>query len=328
MSAPRVALIGARRARQGLGPFVARELRRAGAEVPCFLTTRAESGALAARDLREQAGVEARGYVDLDELIARETPDALAILSPAETHARILQSAAHAGLHVLCEKPFIWREPGPMRRCREILAAFERADRLVWENCQWPYALPAFEALHPGSLDQRPRHFEMELQPVSRGLQSIADAIPHPLSVLQALAPGCSAIRDPWFLEAPADAQAMSLGFLYEVGDHRVEVEIRLSRGMTTPRRSALSVDGRRAERVVSGRDYRLSLVDSERSVPLVDPLTLLVSDFVQALRDFSAGVGKSRSREIAQRMQLLTEVAAAYTREGKAQGDRLDAAR
>ena len=59
MSAPRVAVIGARRARQGLGPFVARELRAAGAEVPCFLTTRPETGAQAARDLREQAGVEA-----------------------------------------------------------------------------------------------------------------------------------------------------------------------------------------------------------------------------------------------------------------------------
>lgn len=325
MNAPRVAVIGARRVRQGLGPFVARELRAAGAEVPCFLTTHPESATQAARSLRELAGVDARGYVDLDELIAREAPEALAILSPAETHAGILQSAARAGLHVLCEKPFVWGEPGLMTRCLELLAAFERADRLVWENCQWPYALPAFEALHPGSLGQPPRHFEMELQSASRGLQSLADAVPHPLSLLQTLAPGASKIRDPWFSTRPAEAEAMTLGFHYEVGDHRVEVKIKLSRGATTPRRSALSVDGHRADRMVSGPDYQLSLVDSERSVPLEDPLTLLVSEFVKALRDASAGSGKSRAREIAQRMQLLTDIATAYTREVEAPDARLD---
>ena len=99
MSAPRVALIGARRARQGLGPFVARDLHAAGAQVSGFLTTRPESSAQAALSRRAQAGVEARGYLDLEELIDHERPDALAILSPAQTHAGILRSAARAGLH-------------------------------------------------------------------------------------------------------------------------------------------------------------------------------------------------------------------------------------
>ena len=328
MSAPRVALIGARRARQGLGPFVARDLHAAGAEISGFLTTRPESSAQAALSRRAQAGVEARGYLDLKELIAHERPDALAILSPAQTHAGILRSAARAGLHVLCEKPFIWGASEAMTQCREILGAFERAERLVWENCQWPYALPAFEALHPGSLDQPPRSFQMELQPASRGLQSLADAVPHPLSLLQALAPGASKIRDPWFSTPRAEGETLTVGFHYEVGDHRVEVKIKLSRGVTTPRQSALSIDGQRAERVVSGPDYRLSLKDSERSVPLEDPLTLLVGGFVEALRDPSAGSGKSRAREIAQRMQLLTDVADAYRREVEAPEERLDFAR
>ena len=43
MRPPRVGIIGARRRRQGLGPFVARDLRAAGAEIPCFLATRAET---------------------------------------------------------------------------------------------------------------------------------------------------------------------------------------------------------------------------------------------------------------------------------------------
>ena len=296
--------------------------------MPCFLTTRPETGAQAARDLREQAGVEARGYVDLEELIRHERPDALAILSPAETHARVLERAAEAGLHVLCEKPFIWREPEAMARCDEILAAFERAERLVWENCQWPYTLPAFEALHPGSLDEPPRRFEMELQPSRSGLQALADAIPHPLSLLQTLAPGASTLCDPWFSTGRNQEETLTVGFRYEVGDHCTEVEIRLSPGASLPRRSALSIDGRRADRVVSGSDYRLSFTDSERSVPLTDPLKLLVGGFVRALRETTPGSGESRAREISQRMQLLTDVTAAYTRYAKARGDGRDTAR
>ncbi|MFP8876977.1 MAG: Gfo/Idh/MocA family oxidoreductase [Myxococcota bacterium] len=316
MSAPRVAVIGARRVRQGLGPFVARDLRAAGAEVPCFLTTRPESVEEAARGLREVAGVDARGYVDLDELIAREAPDALAILSPAETHAGILEQAAAAGLHVLCEKPFIWGETRAATHCREILAAFEAARRLVWENCQWPYALPAFEALHPGGLDGPPRRFEMELQPASRGLQSLADALPHPLSLLQVLSPGEPKIRDVWFSTLSEHAESMSLGFVYEAGGRDMEVEIKLSSSETALRRAAFCIDGRRAERLVSGADYRLSLATADRSVPLADPLTQLVADFVETLRGTCDEARNPRAREIAQRMQLLMDVVSAYSRE------------
>ncbi len=49
MSGPRVGLIGARRKRQGLGPFVARDLRAAGVEVACLLGTSPET-ARAARE--------------------------------------------------------------------------------------------------------------------------------------------------------------------------------------------------------------------------------------------------------------------------------------
>ena len=50
--------------------------------------------------------------------------------------------------------------------------------------------MPAFELLHPGSLASPPRRFRMQMEPSSRGLQSIGDSLPHPISVLQALLPG------------------------------------------------------------------------------------------------------------------------------------------
>ena len=96
MSRPRVGLVGARRRRQGLGPFVARDLVRAGACVPCFVTTSAATRDAASGQLAAICGVETRGYSNVDEMLARERLDALAILSPAETHAAYLESAAAA----------------------------------------------------------------------------------------------------------------------------------------------------------------------------------------------------------------------------------------
>ena len=55
---------------------------------------------------------------------------------------------------------------------RRIVAAFESAGLLLFENCQWPYSLSAYEGLFPGSLDRPPKRFWMSLQPASTGLQA------------------------------------------------------------------------------------------------------------------------------------------------------------
>ena len=57
MRKPRVAIVGPRRERQGLGPFVARDLVRAGADIPCFLATSAATRDAARAELRETLGI-------------------------------------------------------------------------------------------------------------------------------------------------------------------------------------------------------------------------------------------------------------------------------
>lgn len=314
MTRPRVGLIGGRRSRQGLGPFVARDLSAAGAEVTSFLVTSEASREAALPALREACGHAPRGYVELAEMLARERLDALAILSPAEHHAAHLEAAARTGAHVLCEKPFVWGVPDPAARTAALVDAIEARGFAVWENCQWPYALPGLEALHPGALDAPPRRFEMELQPASTGLQSLADAMPHPLSLLQTLAPGPDArVEDVCFATRDPQSPSQIVRFRYLGGGCEIEAEVRLEASPRRPRRAAIALDGRRARRVVAPEDYRLFFADANRSVPLVDPLTRLVADFVAALDG-----ARTRGREITQRMQLLADIAGAYAEGGK----------
>jgi predicted dehydrogenase len=303
--------VGAGRTRQGLGPFVARDLRAAGAAVPCFLARSAAGRDAAAQALREHADIDARGYLSLDAMLAAEPLDALAILSPSDTHDAHLAAAAEANLPVLCEKPLVWDVPDLAATAARRIEAFVARGLLLVENCQWPYALEAFEALHPGSLAKPPRRFEMLMQPASRGVQAFGDSLPHPISLLQQLLPGEPSVGGFWF-STREPAQALTLRFEWRTPSARCDVEVTLLETQQAPRRAELALDGRRAQRLVSPQDYRLCFADAERSVPLPDPLTRLVADFVTALR----GGRSTQADPMLQRARVLAEIVAAYSRQ------------
>jgi len=247
-------------------------------------------------------------------MLEREELDAVAILSPAETHAEHLARAADRGLAVLCEKPLLWGEPRLAQRASEIVAAFARRDLLLYENCQWPFALPAFERLYPGSLAAPPRRFCMEMQPASRGLTSLGDCLSHPISVLQALLRGGEPTVDGLRASARPDLDpGLTLQFHYRSGAASCAVEVVLHYSAELPRRAALAIDGRVARRVVTPETYQLSLAASDRIVPMDDPLSTLVADFVARLRKPDEADRISRAQDIEHRMRLLAELVSAY---------------
>jgi hypothetical protein len=304
-----VGIIGARRQRQGLGPFVARDLRAAGAEIPCFLATTEETRDAAARELASSYDIEARGYLDLETMLSAEALDALAILSPPETHRSYLEAACAAGLHALCEKPLIWGGGGLATAAARIARGFDAGGLLLWENCQWPYTLPAYERLYPGSTARPPERFEMYLEPASRGTQMLADSMPHVLSLLQVLRPGpAPTIAEPRF--STPDAERMTVGFLYCAGSAASTVQVSLKYVEAAPHEASFALDGRPVRRLVAPEGYRLSFAAGDRTVALADPLTLLVGDFT---RELQSRRGVSRSREIAERMALLEAIVDAH---------------
>lgn len=313
-SAPRVGIVGGRRVRQGLGPFVARDLVAAGAEVPCFSVTSERSIAPALEQMQRFANVAPLGYADVDRMLDDHALDALAILSPAEAHEEHLRRAARRGLAVLCEKPFVWGTPSLAATAAEIVAAFAERELLLYENCQWPCALPGFERLHPGGLSAPPRRFAMELQPASRGLGALGDSLPHPLSVLQALVPGDAPAVDAFHAQATSGPEPrLTLQFRYRSGGRSCDVTVVLWYSDAAPRHAALEIDGRAAARVVAPETYQLSFRSADRTVPIDDPLTTLVADFVTRLRAPDEADRRARARDIEERMRLLSELAGAY---------------
>jgi hypothetical protein len=262
----RVGILGARRGRQGLGPFVARCLREAGAEVVGFTATSDATVAQACDQLREMGGVNAPGFTDGNALVDATLPDALAILTPPEHHGAGLRLALDAGLHALCEKPFLWTGGGDLDEASRLVAGFADAGLVLRENCQWPYTLPAWRALHDDAPSGPPARFAMRMAPASQGVQMIADALPHPISVLQAIAPAAAPqVLDPHFSAAGPDAEELSLRFGWQAGEHTVECLVDLSRSPNQPREAGYALDGRWGHRLVRTADYAQFLASGAR---------------------------------------------------------------
>ena len=332
MTRVRVGIAGARRVREGLGPFVARELRAAGADVVAFAGTTPESVAAAGRALAEAGAAGARGYVGVGALLAAEPLDALAILSPAQTHAACLEAALAAGVHVLCEKPFVWGDADPAGLAQRLVTDFAAKGRVLRENCQWPYALPAFEALHPGAIaaGRPPRSFAMRLSPSSTGARMLVDVLSHPLSVLQALC-GAKAgrIDGVRFSTRDREADALEVGFTLRAPGGDVDVSVALVGRGAPPREAWLAIDGHVARRTIRPRDYVLGLEADGRRVELPDPLGGLIRDFVAAVRAAVAAAEDPSAAPppaadaIAWRMSGLCEIVRAFEEIAPAGGRR-----
>jgi predicted dehydrogenase len=313
---PRVAIVGIRRARTGLGRYFARHLVRCGAKVPAFIGTRPSTVA-EARELLAADGIQASGFTTLDELIRAEPVDALVIASPHETHAEWLQRALDAGLQVLCEKPLVWGVPDPADRAADLVAEFHARDLLLMEHCQWPLTLPAYDMLHPDARETGIRDFEMWLSPSAPGTAMLLDTLSHPLSLLQALTDSDgSTIATPRFSTRDPDASELDLSFVYRGGRSRVRVRIHLRVVPTQPRPAGFAIDGRRAERLIEMPAYRFSLADGSRTVPLPDPTEAFVRRFVSALRGGMPETEASRERLwITERMWMLEQLVRAFDR-------------
>lgn len=323
MIPPRIGLIGARRVRQGLGPFVARHLVRCGAEVPAFLGTKRESVRQAAAELERVAGVRAAGTTDFAELLDHGL-DALAILTPAETHEAFLQRALEAGLPVLCEKPLIWGGRNLAQRSRSLVEAFGERSLSLTVNCQWPHILPAFSELHPDALGSGPpRSFSMRLSPESTGVQALGDSLPHPLSLLQALhgSLGCR-VADASFHGPRLTPQAEGLAkcppespvllarfrFVSEAGE--TDVEVTLARSDSLPRPAAVTINGARAGRLVRTTDYAQFLASGSRLVSLPDPMGVLIEGFVTHLREDTS---PRPAQRVLERMAMLETLVTSF---------------
>jgi hypothetical protein len=316
VSAPRVAIAGVVRRRQGIGEHLARFVVRHGGEVPAFLGSRPTS-LEEGRAALTRHGIEARGFTDVGELLAACPVDALIIASPASTHLPYLEAARDAGLHVLCEKPVVWDVDDAPAVAERVVGEFAERDLLLWENAQWPFTVDAYRRLHPATADAPLRHFSMRLSPMlGGGLHMLRECMSHPLSLLQTLAPvSADGLQGLSFSTRDPDCERIEVSFRYPGGPSGVAVRVELAAVPEQPRPASYGVNGLVAERRVRLEDYALSFHHGDRSEPVPDPTDALVAAFVGVLRGEPAPDLPLSGPAVSWRARALEEIVTGFER-------------
>jgi predicted dehydrogenase len=315
----RVAVVGARRVRQGTGEFVARDLHRSGADVVAIVGTSPATLDEARRGLAERYGLEARGHLSLAACLEAERIDAVAICSPPEAHRQDLLLAAEARLHVLAEKPLLWsegaeRDPDARPRLEaEVTALCERlasAGRTLQLNAQWPFTLEGFYALHPGLRGVVPSTFSMAQGPTREpGPAMIVDSGSHPISMLLALC-GPGTMQDIRVTTLDRARGRLEVAFDWAHTAGRCATTIELTCCPRPPRPASYALDGRGVDRLIDPVSYAFTFAEIGGSgmVAIPDPLTASVTNFLRAAR---AGTPPDRARLVLGQTQLQALAAA-----------------
>jgi hypothetical protein len=276
----KIALIGGRRKRSGTGPFIGNYFHRAGAEVVAVLGTTDATAREAASNLNKY-GIHAAAYTDFNRMLREARPAAVAIASPAATHLEYMLESVDAGIHVFCEKPFIWDEPDDLTETlTRIFTTAERHKATVAMNAQWPFALPFYEELCGPLRGQTVSSFYMRLSPQCGGIEMIVEAVPHALSLLYCVC-GAGNISN---LTTTVRADEMTIYFEYACAGPGCSAEIRLTSQYKQPRDFSFGFNGNIVTRSLELERYDIYFNYRDRSRKIEDPLDLSIKDFISAV--------------------------------------------
>ncbi len=303
-----ISIIGAGRTRNGIGEYIGKYFHKHGAKVTSVLGTTEKTSLQASLALRKYGG-DVHPYTDFDQMVKTEKPDVAVIASPSPTHYEYLLKCIHSGLHVFCEKPFIWNPPmDPQKRVEEI---FEKADRkkiTLVMNSQWPFSIDAYEALCGKIVIQTSNTFLIRMSPPFPGREMIPESVPHALSLLYCFL-GVGEIRDLGF-ESEGERE-MAIKFSYWFGTQTCDVLIRLIFEKTPPRPFSFGLNDRIVFRSLGLEDYEIYFNDGNKRLKIVDPLELSVKNFIEAVeRKTEPLIGRFH---ILHNMSLLKEIDDGY---------------
>ncbi len=304
----RVAVIGARQVRSGLGEHLASFCHAAGADVSAVFGTSAETARLAAAGLEGRLGVRPRPVWEPEALFEQSAPEALVIACPDAAHEAWLERALAHRCHVLCEKPLLWGGPDPAARAEGLGRAFLAAGLHLRVQAQWPHTLEVWRRLFPGVLDRPPDHFRMGLAPSAPGRGMFRSSLSHPLSLLAHVLPDPTAQIE----EASAilAGEAGRIDFVYRTTAHAVRCTVEVEHTPSPPRHAAYGFDGHMATRIIRALEpYTLALEGGGRRIPLPDPTPLLVRSF---LDDVASGPPQAIDPAVLPGMRHLARLMAA----------------
>jgi hypothetical protein len=300
----KISIIGAGRTRNGIGEYIGKYFHQQGAKVTSVLGTTEKTSLQASSALRKY-GIEAHSYSTFNEMVRGGKPDAVVIASPSSTHYEYLLKSIDSGLHIFCEKPFLWDDHTDTRKRIEDIFEKAQGKRLVIAmNSQWPFSIESYEEICGNIGIQETNHFFMRMSPFSPGKVMIPESIPHPLSILYCRF-GTGEIKYLNF-ESGGDGK-LDIRFTYLFGTRTCDVLVKLVHQKTQPRDFSFGFNGRIVSRSLDMENYGIYFHYGNKKLRIVDPLELSVKNFMEAIEKKTEPL--IGPRHVLHNMLLLKEI-------------------
>jgi hypothetical protein len=305
----KAAIIGAGRNKSGIGQYIGKYFQKNRATVRSVLGT-TEKTARKASSTLTQYGIHATHYTDFKCMMKTEQPDAVVIASPALTHYDYLIKCVTEGVHIFCEKPFVWQDKNDIDINSLLKNIFETAENnnlTIAMNSQWPFSLPYYEQLCGLVHSQKVDTFFIRLSPVVSGKQMILESVPHALSILYMVL-GEGQIGN---LSIQGDKEKIITRFHYIFTAGFCEVVVELVRTILPPRSFSYGFNGKIIHRMLDLDTYNIFFKYSENTLMIKDPLELSVQNFISAVKEeWKPLIGRAH---IMSNMGLLKKIYDAY---------------
>jgi len=308
-----ISIIGAGRTRSGIGEYIGKYFHKHGGRVTSVLGTTDKTSLQASLALRKY-GIEAHPYIDFSEMVKIEKPGAAVIASPSSTHYEYLLKCIDSGLHIFCEKPFIWNDDmDPRKMVEEILGkAFEKKLTIAM-NSQWPFSIDLYEAICGKIVIQKSNTFFIGMSPPVPGREMIRESVPHALSLLFCLL-GIGKIEDLNFESNGEREMSIRFGYLFETQACDVFIQLRFQE--TPPRPFSFGLNDRIVFRSLDLENYEIFFNYGGKKMKIIDPLELSVRNFMEAVeKGEEPFIG---TLHILHNMSLLKEIEDGYNEFGK----------
>jgi Oxidoreductase family, NAD-binding Rossmann fold len=277
----KVSIIGAGRTRNGIGEYIGKYFHRHAGKVTSALGTTEETSLQACLSLRKY-GIEAHPYTDFDQMVETERPDTMVIASPSSTHYEYLLKSIDSGLHIFCEKPFIWDDRTNIPKTVEEIFNQAREKKLtIAMNSQWSFAINDYEKICGKVRVKHRNTFFIKMAPPLPGREMIPESVPHALSLLYCLL-GDGEIKDLNF-ESGGEKE-MNIRFTYCFGTQACDVFIQLAYQETPPRDFSFGLNDQVVSRSLDLENYEIYFNYGNQKMRIVDPLESSVKNFMEAV--------------------------------------------
>ena len=177
----KIAILGA----SGIGKFHARTFDKLNVEVNSILCSSKVTGKSTSQDLKDSLGLKVNYYDDLDMLLNKSMPDAVAICTPNELHYEQILKVLNKNIPIFCEKPLFWNKKDSFEAFSDKLKVIsDHPNRAIFVNTSGAGYVKSIKNLLPLPKDLTSFSFNFTTQGNNKYLDIAEDLMPHGLAML------------------------------------------------------------------------------------------------------------------------------------------------